>query len=64
MRAVVLDAFGADLRFTDDHPEPDGSGEVIDVSACGGCHSDLHVVNGDTPSPQPLTLSYGEGSYT
>ena len=29
MRAVVLDAFGADLRFADDHPDPDGAGEVI-----------------------------------
>ena len=54
MRAVVLDAFGAELRFAGDHPDPDGSGEVIDVTACGVCHSDLHVVDGEIPSPLPL----------
>ena len=58
MRAVVLDAFGADLRFAADHPDPDGSDEVIDVTACGVCHSDLHVVDGEIPSPLPLILGH------
>ncbi len=58
MRAVVLDAFGADLRLARDHPDPDGSGEVIDVTACGVCHSDLHVVDGEIPSPLPLILGH------
>ena len=58
MRAVVLDAFGAELRFAADHPDPDGSDEVIDVTACGVCHSDLHVVDGEIPSPLPLILGH------
>ncbi len=58
MRAVVLDAFGAELRFAPDHPDPDGSDEVIDVTACGVCHSDLHVVDGEIPSPLPLILGH------
>ena len=58
MRAVVLDAFGAGLRLADDHPDPGGPGEVIDVTACGVCHSDLHVVDGEIPSPLPLVLGH------
>ena len=58
MRAVVLDAFGAELRFAVDHPDPDGSDEVIDVTACGVCRSDLHVVDGEIPSPLPLILGH------
>jgi alcohol dehydrogenase, propanol-preferring len=32
--------------------------DVIDVLACGVCHSDLHVVDGDYPSPLPLILGH------
>ena len=47
MRAVLLTRFGAPVRLVEDHPdpEPDG-GEVIDVIACGVCHSDLHISEG------------------
>ena len=58
MRAVVLEEFRADLRFMGDHPDCDGPGEVIDVTACGVCHSDLHVVDGEIPSPLPLILGH------
>lgn len=59
MRAVVLDAVGASLRVDDAHAEPvAGDGTVIDVTACGVCHSDLHVVDGDFPSPLPLVLGH------
>ena len=58
MRAVVLDAFGGALRCVDDHPDPDGPGVVIEVIACGVCHSDLHVVDGEIPSPLPLVLGH------
>ena len=54
----MLDAFGGALRFAGDHPDPDGPGEVIDVTACGVCHSDLHVVDGEIPSPLPLVLGH------
>ena len=45
--------------MVDDHPEPTaGAGEVIEVTACGVCHSDLHIVDGDVPSPMPLVLGH------
>ena len=60
MRAVVLDGVDTALRLADDHPEPEiGDGETsIDVTACGVCHSDLHVVDGDFPSPLPMVLGH------
>jgi S-(hydroxymethyl)glutathione dehydrogenase/alcohol dehydrogenase len=34
-------------------------GEVlVDIAACGVCHSDLHVVDGDMPEPLPLVLGH------
>ena len=48
MRAVVLTETDAPLTVVTDHPEPCGpGGELIDVTACGVCHSDIHVVDGD-----------------
>lgn len=58
MRAVVLTAPGTELSLVDDYPEPAAGGEIIDVTACGVCHSDLHVVDGDIPSPLPLVLGH------
>ena len=59
MRAVVLPAVNSPLVVVDDYPDPEeGSGEVITVTACGVCHSDLHVVEGDFPSPLPLVLGH------
>ena len=59
MRAVVLATRDSPLVVVDDYPEPvvDGS-EVIDVIACGLCHSDLHVVDGEFPSPLPIVLGH------
>jgi alcohol dehydrogenase, propanol-preferring len=56
MRAMVLDAPGAALRAEqrDDLTGPD----VITITACGVCHSDLHVVDGVYPSPMPLVLGH------
>ncbi len=59
MRAVVCDAVGSDLRLVDDHPEPVAAGgATLTVTACGVCHSDLHVVDGDFPSPLPMVLGH------
>jgi len=46
------------LVVVDDYPEPGAGGEVIDVIACGLCHSDLHVVAGEFPSPLPIVLGH------
>ena len=64
MRAVLLTESGAPLTVVDDHPEPTGHGRpddegtVIDVSACGVCHSDLHVVDGIFGSSLPMILGH------
>ena len=59
MRAVLLTEPGGPLTVVDDHPEPSGEGgEVIDVSACGVCHSDLHVVDGLFGSALPMILGH------
>ena len=59
MRAVLLEAPNTRLRLVEDHREPEAAGgEVIDVTACGVCRSDLHVVDGDAPSPMPLILGH------
>jgi propanol-preferring alcohol dehydrogenase len=53
MHAMVLNKIGAPLEWTelaDRHPGP---GEIrLNVSACGVCRTDLHVVDGDLPNPQ------------
>lgn len=57
MKAAVCESFGKPLVLADlPRPEP-GPGELlIRVKACGVCHSDLHLVDGDwkdwgTPLP-------------
>ncbi len=59
MRAVVLDCGGG---FAAGRRRPCRAvgrvGAVIEVTACGVCHSDLHVVDGDFPSPLPLVLGH------
>ncbi|MFW2333533.1 alcohol dehydrogenase catalytic domain-containing protein [Ilumatobacter sp.] len=59
MRAVVLTETGTPLTVVDDQPEPHGDGgELIDVTACGVCHSDIHVVDGDFGSSLPIILGH------
>jgi alcohol dehydrogenase, propanol-preferring len=66
MKAVVLTAAGAPLTVVDDYPDPSDRttpgdhdrGTIIDVTACGVCHSDLHVVDGVFPSPLPMILGH------
>ena len=50
MRAAVLQAFGQPLALLDmPRPEPLADEVLLKVEACGVCHSDLHIVDGDTP---------------
>ena len=60
MRAVLVTDTDAPLQFVADYAEPQISGdtELIDVTACGVCHSDLHVVEGVFPSPLPLVIGH------
>jgi propanol-preferring alcohol dehydrogenase len=50
---------GDGLRIeTVERPEP-GPGELlVEVAACGVCHSDLHLLDGDLPIPRPTTLGH------
>lgn len=50
---------GDGLRI-EDVPRPDvAPGEVlVEVAACGVCHSDLHIIEGDMPIPGPRTLGH------
>jgi alcohol dehydrogenase, propanol-preferring len=59
VRAVRMTAPGAPLQL-EELPDPvPGTGEtVIDVLACGICHSDLHAVAGDYPTVLPVTLGH------
>jgi len=55
MRAMQLDRPGGPLRMVERPlPEP-GPGELlIEVSACGICRTDLHVVDGEIKGPLPI----------
>lgn len=59
MKAAVLSAIKTPLRIEElRHPEP-GPGEVrIRIAACGVCHSDLHIANGDLKFPVPAVLGH------
>jgi propanol-preferring alcohol dehydrogenase len=55
MKAVELQAFNSPLVVVDRATPVIGDGEeLIDVTACGVCHSDIHVADGQFGSPLPL----------
>ncbi len=59
MKAMILPAVGAKLEAAErPDPSPKGEEEVIDVIACGVCHSDLHVVDGDYGDATPIILGH------
>ena len=56
MKAAVLREFKKYLSFEDvPRPKADASDLLIQVDACGVCHSDLHVADGDWPQFAPIT---------
>jgi alcohol dehydrogenase, propanol-preferring len=64
MKAAVLHEFKTPLRIEDVEPPKPGAGEIlIRVEACGACHSDVHVADGDWPQlnrivKKPLILGH------
>lgn len=53
MHAMVLNALGGGLQWTELPDRIPGPGEVrIRVSACGVCRTDLHVVDGELANPR------------
>jgi len=61
MKAAVLHEFKKSLSFEDvPRPKADASDLLIQVDACGVCHSDLHVADGDWPQFAPITKMPGQ----
>ncbi len=59
MRAAVLVAPGEPLQVKHIRTPRPGAGEVlVKVTACGLCHSDLHVMAGKIPFPTPAVLGH------
>ena len=60
MRAMLFEKPGTQLRLADiPLPQP-GPGQVlIEVHACGVCHTDLHIMDGELAQPKlPLVLGH------
>jgi propanol-preferring alcohol dehydrogenase len=56
MKAAVLREFKTPLTLEDvEQPQPGADEVLIEVEACGVCHSDLHVADGDWPQLVPIT---------
>lgn len=51
MRAALLHQFGEALNLEEVlRPEPAAGEVLLEVEACGVCHSDLHIARGDWPN--------------
>ena len=59
MRAVVLPGARQDLVVEEiPVPSPRAGEVLVRVAACGVCHTDLHVINGDIGFPTPCVLGH------
>lgn len=59
MRAAVFWEPGRPLSIEDFHmPRPKAGEILIKTKACGVCHSDLHVMNGDLPFARPCVVGH------
>jgi succinate semialdehyde reductase (NADPH) len=59
MKAAVFERVGSPLVIEDiPQPAPRQGEVLIEVSACGVCHSDLHVIKGELPYPTPTVLGH------
>jgi Zn-dependent alcohol dehydrogenase len=59
MRAAVLQDEGAAMRMmTIAVPEPGPDEVLLEVIACGVCHTDLHVIKGEVVFPRPAVMGH------
>jgi propanol-preferring alcohol dehydrogenase len=60
MKAMLLDAPHTPLRFAEIPVPTPGPGQVLlKVRACGLCHTDLHIVDGELTKPKlPLVMGH------
>jgi S-(hydroxymethyl)glutathione dehydrogenase/alcohol dehydrogenase len=57
--AAILWRPGEPVEIREVELAPPREGEVlVEIAACGVCHSDLHVVEGTLPEPLPLVLGH------
>lgn len=62
MKAMLLENFGQPLKYRDVPDPAPGYGEVVlDVEACGVCHSDLKIVSGLHPNCSKIQLPFIPG---
>ncbi|MDP8940209.1 MAG: alcohol dehydrogenase catalytic domain-containing protein, partial [Actinomycetota bacterium] len=59
MRTAILEEPHADLKIEEiPIPEPRRGEVLVKVTACGACHTDLHVIKDETPFPTPAVLGH------
>lgn len=59
MRAAVLSAVGTPLAIEDlPVPTPQAGEVLVQVAACGVCHTDLHIMKGEVAFPVPSVLGH------
>jgi len=59
MKAAVLSGVGDPLRLEDlPQPSPKAGEVLVQVTACGVCHTDLHVIKGEVKFPLPCVLGH------
>ncbi len=59
MKAAVFSQVGGNLRIEDiPRPQPRAGEVLVQVTACGVCHTDLHVMKGEVGFPLPCVLGH------
>ena len=59
MKAAILSEVGGRLRIEDiPRPQPKAGEVLVKVTACGVCHTDLHVMKGEVHFPLPCVLGH------
>lgn len=59
MRAAVLRQIHGDLQLEEiPRPSPRAGEVLVQVRACGVCHTDLHVIKGEVAFPMPCVLGH------
>lgn len=57
MKAMILTQQGSPLEYKNvPDPKPDPNQVLLRVLACGVCRTDLHILDGDLPSPKPALI--------
>ena len=59
MKAAILPEIGKPLEIEDiPIPKPKSGEVLVKISACGVCHTDLHVVKGEVKFPIPAVMGH------